>query len=572
MTASSQTIDQPRIRLPWLTMERLAYGLLVLIPLAIRLIDLGGRTLSPMEASTALRAWQASQGLHPSLDAGSSLLFSLQTLTFFVMGATDALARAWPLLAVSLIPLAFYLARNWLGRWIALTAATLITLSPLANAFARRADGTGLALLAAAVALAGWGLVQKGRRHGWTLTLTGLGLALLSGPAGWTVLIALAILFLLTWQTAEPHTAPAAGDWAIAALIFFAGGAAFFTRFDAMGLTAISLSQWLTDFTLAPMTLLTGFVRMAADEPLLSLFGLIAVLWGLRRGGAVRAMSLAAIAVALIAIAQGPDVAYSRAVAAFFLALPVASFLVTLARRGDLSIHSLEETLFSVVLILLAFLASYALVAFAQSGDFNRLTLVFITLLMGLATTGVFVWFIGWREVRSGLILTWLILTLLFGSAMTWQLAFNATLPTLARISPTEATPDMKDLITTYGDLSQRQTGDRWAAAIVLIPGSQSDEVIQWYLRRAQDFQVVAGVNEQAPPDIIIAPADRELALGEDYAGQKFVTLSNWGIDHLESTNDAVRWFFFRRAPAPPPAADAVNLWISIDLMDLNQP
>ena len=79
-------------------MERLAYGLLIVVPLIIRLIDLGGRTLSPTEASTALRAWQASQALHPTLDAGSHLLFSLQTLTFFIAGASDGLARAWPLL------------------------------------------------------------------------------------------------------------------------------------------------------------------------------------------------------------------------------------------------------------------------------------------------------------------------------------------------------------------------------------------------------------------------------------------------------------------------------------------
>jgi hypothetical protein len=334
---------------------------------------------------------------------------------------------------------------------------------------------------------------------------------------------------------------------------------------------AASLTQWLGDFTFGPWQLLMGAIRMAADEPLIALFGLIAVIWGVRRGGIVRAMSIAAAIVTLIAIAQGPDVAYSRAVAAFFLALPAADFLVTLARRGDLSIHSLEETLFIVVLILLAFLASYALVAFAQSGDFSRLTLALVTLLMGLATTGVFVWFIGWREVRSGLIITWLILTLLFGSAMTWQLAFNATLPTLARVSPTEAMPDAKDLITTYGDLSQHQTGDRWAEEVVLIPGSQSDDIIQWYLRRAEQFRVVDGVNLQDPPSVIIAPADRELALGDDYAGQTFVTLSNWGIDHLESTNDAIRWFFYRRAPFPPPAADSVNLWVSIDLMDLNQ-
>ena len=154
---------------------------------------------------------------------------------------------------------------------------------------------------------------------------------------------------------------------------------------------------------------------------------------------------------------------------------------------------------------------------------------------------------------------------------MIWSLAFNNTLPNLARVSPTETMPDAKDLITTYGDVSQHQTGDRWAEEIVLIPGSQSDDVIQWYLRQARQFKVVDGVNPQNPPAIIITPAALELSLGEAYAGQSFALLSDWDIDHLASANHAIRWLFFRQAPFPPPSADTVNLWVRLDLLNLNQ-
>ncbi len=564
-------MDTPRPRFSWLTMERLAYGLLILLPAIIRLVNLGQRPLSPVEASTALRAWQTSQGMHLVLDAGSPLLLSLQSLTFFVMGATDALARAWPLLAAAAIPLGFYFTRDWLGRWTALIAATLITLSPLINAFARRSDGVSLALLTAAIALAGWTRVMRNQSHGWALTLAAVALALLSGPAGFTVLIALTVIFALTWDTSDSRPMPDARDWGLFAVILLAGGSVFFIRFDAMGLVAINLTQWLSDFSLAPLTLLTGFVRMIADEPLLSLFGFMAVIWGVRQNRVLRALSIAAALAVLIAIAQGPDVAYSRAAAAFFLALPAAAFLVHLARRGDFKFHSVEQILFVAVLILLAFLAVYALVSFAHNGDFARLTVFFVTALLGAIIIAVFVFFIGWTEVRGGLLMTALVLTLLFGAGMIWSLAFNATLPNLARVSPTETMPDAKDLVNTYGDISQHNTGDRWAEEIVLIPGSPSDDVIQWYLRRAEQFQVLRDVNAQHPPAIIIAPAEMELSLGEDYAGQSFTPLSNWGVDHLASTNDAIRWFFFRRTPFPPPAADAVNLWVRLDLLNLNQ-
>jgi hypothetical protein len=553
-------------------MERLGYALLTLIPIILRLVNLGQRSLAPAEASAALRAWQQAQGMHPALDAGQPLLFTLQSLTFFVTGATDATARIWPLLAAAALPLALYGARGWLGRWTALIAATLITLSPLINAFARRGDGVSFALLAAGVALAGWARMQEGKAHGWLWTLAGLALALISGPAGFTVILALGLLFALTYASLPRPTAPAAGDWGVAAAILFLGGTAFFVRFDALGLMAVNLTQWLHNFTLAPRALLTGMVRLAADEPLLSLFGTFAVTWGLLQGGKIRAWSLAAALAALIAIAQGPDVAYSRAAAAFFLALPTAAWLVHLARQDAFHIHSLEETLFIIVLILLAFLSAYALISFAQSGNFNHLTLFFVTLAMGIIVTGVFIMFIGWREVQGGLLIAWLILTLLFGAGMIWQLAFNATLPTLARVYPTEALPDARDLVRTYGDISQHITGDRWAEEIVLIPGSPSDDLIQWRLRRSQQFSVAAGIDPQSPPPIIIAPAEKTLSMGDEYAGQAFAPISNWGVDHLATTNDAIHWFFFRRAPFPPPPADTINLWVRLDLLSLDQP
>ncbi len=562
----TQTSSRPN----WLTLERLAYGLLILVPTVIRLIDLGGRTLAPAEAATALRAWQQAQGMHPALDAGQPLLFTLQSLTFFVAGATDAAARFWPVLAACLIPLALYFARGWLGRWPALVAAALITLSPAINALARRGDGAAFALLAAAAALAGLALLVEGSQGGWTVIAVSLAALLISGPAGFSALIPLTIILILTLRASEARPAPLAGAWVAFGVTLILGGTLFMVRFDALGLAALNLTDWLQSFGLGGIHLLGGFIRLAVDEPLISLFGLLGVVWGLRTGGRARILALAAVAAGLMAIFQGPDVTFSRAAAAFFLALPAAAFLVHLAGKGDLSFHSLEEALFVAVLILLAFLTVYALTAFANTGKFDRLVIFGVSILLALVMTIVFLFFIGWREVRAGLAIAALILTLLFSLSSLWSLGFNHTLPTLARAYPTEALPDVKDLVRTYGDLSQQQRGDRWAVTVALIPGSPSDELIQWYFRQAEDFHVVDGVSADAPPPVIIAPADRELAL-DDYAGQRFEMLSDWDLTRVATTNQAIYWFLFRRAPFPPPSVDAVNLWVNLDLLSLKQ-
>ncbi len=557
-------------RIHWLTTERLAYGLLILVPTVIRLVNLGQRTLSPAEVATALRAWQQAQGLHPTLDAGQALLFTLQSLTFFVAGATDASARFWPVLAAGLLPLAFYFARNWLGRGPALVAAGLLTLSPTVNALARRGDGAAFALLAAVAALAGLAMLAEGRAGGWKVIAVSAAVLFLSGPAGFSALLPLALILILALRASDHRSAPGPGDWTLFAVTLILGGTLFMVRFDALGLAAVSLSQWLGDFSFAPSSLATGFIRLAVDEPLLSLFGLLGVVWGLRRGGLERTLALAAILAGGVAILQGPDVTASRAAAAVFLALPASAFLVRLAQKRDLSFHSLEETLFVAVLILLAFLTVYALTAFANTGRFDRLAVFGVSIILALVMSGIFIFFIGWREVRAGLAISAILLTLLFSLGSLWSLAFNADLPTLARTYPTEALPDVKDLVRTYGDLSEHQRGDRWAAPVAVVTGSQADELIRWYFRRAEDLQVVETLAMDETPPVIIAPADLELALN-GYAGQRFEMLTDWDLTDVATTNQAIYWFLFRRAPFPPPSVDGVNLWVDLKLLSLKQ-
>ena len=565
---ATTTFSHDRTR--WLTLERLAYFLLFLIPTTIRWINLGTRTLAPAEAETALRAWQASQGLNIQLDAGQPLLFTLQKLTFFVMGATDAIARAWPLLAAAVIPLVLYWARHWLGRRQALLAATFIVLSPTVNAFARRADGVTFALLGAGLALAGLSMLHDQKRAGWKPIAVGMALLLLSGPAGFSVLPPLFVIMLLSMRDVRFRTAPKREDWMWFGVVLALGGTALLTKFDALGLTAVNLTQWLRDFDLSPQQWLLGWVRLAVDEPVLSLFGLIGILWGFRRQGQPRIFAMAAILAGAIAILQGPDVTYSRSVAAFFFAFPAASYLVHLSSRGGLRCYSLEQILLVVVLILLAFLSAYALASFAASGDFARLIIFFVSVFLALVMIVIFLFFIGKREVSAGLHLTALVLTMLFGLGSLWSLGFNSVLPTMARVYPTEALPDVKDLVRIYGDLSGHQRGDRWALDIVLMPGSASDDVLQWYFRYGEDVRVQQNIPSDSPPAMIVAPETRELML-DGFAGQRFALLTDWDIGRVTTTNQGIYWFLFRRAPFPPPDVDAVNLWVTLNLLSLQQ-
>ena len=200
-TASPSLVEPARPPLLYrVTVEQLAFAALTIAMLVVRLVNLGMQPLAPIEASTALRAWLVSQGLGPSLDAGIPALFSLETLTFYLIGAGpktwpqlgDAFVRIWPLLASVATLWVIYDWRRWAGdrasrasgSLTALVAATLFALSPWPMPLLGRGDGVALVLLGMALAIAGWGRLQEGDRRGWTLAAVGLGLALISGPSG----------------------------------------------------------------------------------------------------------------------------------------------------------------------------------------------------------------------------------------------------------------------------------------------------------------------------------------------------------------------------------------------------
>lgn len=101
-----QTESTPTLRtvFGWLTLEVAAYAIVFLLGLFLRVAGLESRPVSPSEAQTAFAAWQFSQGQPPGAFS-SPLVFTLDWLAFFLLGATDLTARLLPALFGSFVVL-----------------------------------------------------------------------------------------------------------------------------------------------------------------------------------------------------------------------------------------------------------------------------------------------------------------------------------------------------------------------------------------------------------------------------------------------------------------------------------
>jgi uncharacterized protein (TIGR03663 family) len=111
----------------------------MLVGLVLRLWDLGGKALHHDESLHAVYSWYLYQGrgyTHDPMMHGP-LLFIGNALAYFLLGANDFTARLVPaLLGVALIGMPWLL-RNELGRWGAVAAAALFTISPVYLYFSR---------------------------------------------------------------------------------------------------------------------------------------------------------------------------------------------------------------------------------------------------------------------------------------------------------------------------------------------------------------------------------------------------------------------------------------------------
>ena len=185
----------------WLTVEVALYILIGMIAAGLRFYALGAQPLRESEAAQALAAWRFlgignwGWGIDVSY---SPLLFLGNVFTFFLLGASNALARWVPALSGTLLVVLPYFLRHRLGRSGALVASILLALSPSALFFSRHLGGPIVVAACVLAILVGFFsyLDSKQPKYAY-LTAVALALSLSTAPLIYTFILIVGTFLLL---------------------------------------------------------------------------------------------------------------------------------------------------------------------------------------------------------------------------------------------------------------------------------------------------------------------------------------------------------------------------------------
>ncbi|MCS7222372.1 MAG: glycosyltransferase family 39 protein [Anaerolineae bacterium] len=540
--------------LEWLTLERAAYGGLLLFAGLWRVFQLGLYPLRPDEAHQALTAWEAAQGQPVTLWGLSPLLFTLQELTFIFMQAGDAAARLGPALAGLAICLIPYALRSRLGREEALIAAGFLALSPTLTYFSRYASGDVMAAMFALAALAaGLAAVEDRRWLSWVGV--SLALALLSGPGAYTALLA-GILCFGFWIWDFGFRASELGGrklgigrgWLAGGLVFLLGATAGLRHWDGVGAAAGLLGAWAARWSHPELEypIYWPLLRLILDEPLLLVFGMYGAIVGVRQGdGLSRTLTLwAGLAVLLPTLTPGrqpEDLVIAIPPLALLAGQGATSFLHCL----DFGPARLEVAAFLAVMgvllvTLYVWVSGYSLWGTAQ---YVIAMLAPLGLMTGLALFyGVWV---GWRVTGQAVALFGSAVGLLWTLSAGWINAHGVDLNRRPAVQWEMTSEEVRMLAGQVQRLSTQRVGDPHLLPVEIVDTPQAP-VLRWYLRDIADLRIIgAPLRGEAAP-VVITPFTAEWAPGEQYRGQDFLVTERWTPIGLHG-RELVRWLLLRQ-------------------------
>src|SRR3990170_959435 len=170
---------------------------LILIATALRFLSLDRPPFSEAESARAFAAWAVSEGNVPAGWPGD-LSIALTSHLFRIFGSSETVARIIPAVAGSALVASFWFAGRHVGRGVALLAAALIALSPLAVYTSRSAFGFALGgFLSMVMVLSLLAYVERPRQTPAVILAAAFRLALASDPVATTTAIAIAAFVAL---------------------------------------------------------------------------------------------------------------------------------------------------------------------------------------------------------------------------------------------------------------------------------------------------------------------------------------------------------------------------------------
>lgn len=531
--------DTERTLLEWLTVERMLFGLCILIGAGLRFFGLATQPLSSAEAATAWASWLAANGFgasnHPAVGmlsattpATSPLLYSLNSILFWLAGGGDALARFLPaLFGTGMVMLTWYL-RPHLGRWVALALALLFAIDPWLVAYSRLVDGTilsaffGLLALIGLLNLRGSTTTAAGgviARRWMSLTALGIGLLLVSGVQAWNFI---PVLLLCFWLCCGSNLAglgrsnPVDGGddvsgtdstvglavsstwWGLIAAAALLGATGWLAFPEGLSYLSTSLSGWIAQFSGGEVGYSLGWLRLRVlvDQPLLLIFGVIGLVTLLRLRTSGRLphgwslfILLWAVWGVLVVLLPGrmPTSLLMLELPLLFAAAQVIGSLGQAERPQNWG----EVVLFVGVLTALIISAWIMLILVVHDGQFQfeQARILMLPIAAIVVSLIFFMLWASWRQMTglgTGFFVA-LLAVIALSSTIQLSHRFDAAAPDA--FFEEYSSSDVRALAENVAVLSSQRTGDPIQATVHVALDSGPDPLLGWYLRKMQNLE-----------------------------------------------------------------------------------
>jgi 4-amino-4-deoxy-L-arabinose transferase-like glycosyltransferase len=487
-----------------------------------------------------------------------------------------------------------WLLRGRLGNLGALATVLVLAFSPLLINISRTAGGDAIAVFAVALTFTAALRFRQTGEQRWAVTLgCALGLGLASVPLFFSGLTTLGIAWYLALNGRPDVKRIAIGQTALqiapqvawrtvglaAAVVFVLLSTLFLLHPQGLGAAARLPAVWLGQFALpfgmqeGDLAVSSPFLTLARYEPLLllALPGVIAAFWSLgekQQPGLFFVVWVASLGVLWLV---QPGVLNN----VVLLILP-AALLIGLASEA-LFRESRNATLWvvwgvAVGLLFLGLLILVALARFSRLAAFNPLQggqLWLAMLAVIVAATLVFA-AASW-DSTAALQGAWLgaaMLLLYFQWGTGWHLNQRAANDPRERWVMVGTHNEVRLIVETMKEISRQAVGSDHDLAIFSVVDSP---VLRWHLRDFPRFQSGAAVPLQSESDVVISPADSELALGSDYVGTDFRLTRQKAAGTIQegqsSLLNTLNWWLFHESGAPVDDMTAV-IWVRSDLVN----
>lgn len=542
-----------------LTFEVLAYLSLTFVSLALRIWASSRHLLSQEEALKALATWEFLEGRPPEPAWPlSPALLGLQALVFFLFGPGDMAARLPTILAGALIPLAFFLFRQILGKERALVAAAFSAFSPLWIFSSSQADGEAIGVLAILVAAGAFIQFQETRNSLWLYgAACALGFGIASGLSVWTLAgewIILMVMLRGKIKISELKGSP--GFWIALGASFFLSSTLFLFYLPGFGLVADSLALWLMRIFRGQLSF-QPLPNLVLYEPLL----ILGALWGLERLYLL-ALVIFGLLIAILGSFEGP--------AGF---LPILLPLTVMAAYGLCDfIRILVRETFSpqgpvalVLTLCLGVWGSLGITGYTVGGD-TRYLLISVMALIGIASILAILGLMRGPEAS-----VWAILVLVLVASFLWEIKLARGLnfspyveEHLPRCQFTSS--EVREVKDSLHKLSSYRAGDPTALEVILV-GKMPE--LKWYLKDFPALRVAERGQSLPVAEAIITPPEESIYLGDNFKGRRFVVRENCQIKTLKGFR-LLRWLLYREPIAPREKEEAV-LWVKSSLPAVEQ-